>query len=393
MVAAPFNADAPRSIAATIFLAISGWMVFMSMPIMVGIFADVRGYSNAQVGYLASAELAGVLVSSVIASLVLKSMNRRVLAASGLLLSLVINIVSLQVEPYGPFLALRTLAGFGSGMCYAIAVANLASTQNSARNYSCMIFALVACNAAILYFLPQLADLLGLAGVLYSFAAVNAATLLAIPLIAPSLIASKTETTAPAPMPQSSINAAWLCLLAIALFYTCIGSYWAYIERWGVEAGFSSDFIGTTLAVSTVLSLIGCYFAYRVSRIMGQFRPMILTLGFLGITIAITAAMPTKTIYFLGLVIYQLLWNSVDIYQLGTLANIDKSGRFTALISGAQGVGQMIGPAGAASILVLGYGLSGAMYFAAGTAGLATLVYLITRLYLNRSGYVEPLAT
>lgn len=394
-----FNIDKPITVASTIILSISGWMVFMAMPIMVGAFADLRGYGEAQVGYLASAELAGVLVSSIAASILLAGTNRRLLATGGLIVSLAINIVSLRVEDYQSFLMLRVIAGIGSGMCYAIAVANLAGTSESARNYSYMIFALVAVNTVELYYLPRLVDIFGLAGILYSFAAVNALTLTAVPFIAKN--GKKERSTDPhpkngnavaagSPLLRSPIFAGWMFLVAIILFYACIGSFWTYIERWGVKADLSSDFIRTTLAVSTVLSLAGCYVAFRVSKIVGQIRPLIATLFVLSLSIAVVSTVPTAIVYLAGLIVYQLLWNSIDIYQLGTLANLDGTGRLTALVSGAQGIGQMAGPAGAATVIGLGYGLQGAMYFSAIAALLATAVYFLSFLFLRYHKYVEP---
>ena len=100
--------------------------------------------------------------------------------------------------------------------------------------------------------------------------------------------------------------------------------------------------------------------------------------------------MPTAIVYLAGLIVYQLLWNSIDIYQLGTLANLDGTGRLTALVSGAQGIGQMAGPAGAATVIGFGYGLQGAMYFSAIAALLATAVYFLSFLFLRYHKYVEP---
>ena len=101
------------------------------------------------------------------------------------------------MEDYQSFLMLRVIAGIGSGMCYAIAFANLAGTSESARNYSYMIFALVAVNTVELYYLPRLVDIFGLAGILYSFAAVNALTLTAVPFIAKN--GKKERSTDPPP--------------------------------------------------------------------------------------------------------------------------------------------------------------------------------------------------
>ena len=107
----------------------------MGMPILVGALADLRGYSEEAVGYIASAELGGMFLASVFVSVFVYRLNRRLGALAGLLLSLLINILSTQVEAYGPFMAMRVVAGFGAGLCYSIAIANLSATENRATQF------------------------------------------------------------------------------------------------------------------------------------------------------------------------------------------------------------------------------------------------------------------
>ena len=66
-----------------------------------------------------------------------------------------------------------------------------------------------------------------------------------------------------------------LCLAAIACFYVMIGAFWAYIERMGVTAGFNDNFIAAALSITTLLSIVGCLVAYRISRKQGQSRPLL----------------------------------------------------------------------------------------------------------------------
>jgi len=381
--------NSPISITSTIFMSLSGWVVFMGMPIILGTLADLRGYGDAEIGYLASAELGGMFLASLFVAATVNRLNRRMAAVAGLLVSLVINIMAGAVTDYWFFMMLRIIAGFGSGICYSIAVANLAGTRNKARNYSFMIFTLVACNALELYFLPDIAAAFGVAGIFYVFAALNLISLFFVRNVAASCTLKKAETAAPVVSVVSPIYS-WLCIAAVVCFYICISSFWAYIERLGVTQGFTSDFIATTLSLTTLFSLAGCYFAYRVSKVMGQSLPLVLTLLIISITIFCMAFMPSQAVYFAGLLIYQLLWNSIDIYQLGTLSNIDPTGRYVALVSGASGLGQMIGPAGAGVTISLGYGVQAALMFA-GTASLIAMgIYLIVHIGLMRNGRYDP---
>ena len=132
----------------------------------------------------------------------------------------------------------------------------------------------------------------------------------------------------------------WLCLFAITAFYVCIGGFWAYIERLGVDRGLSTSFIALSLSLTTVFSLAGCFGAYWLSKRAGQSLPLVVAFGAIGVAVFMMGLVTTPVIYFAGLIVFQFLWNAADIYQLGTLSNIDRIGRYGALVPGAQGLGQ-----------------------------------------------------
>lgn len=384
--------DQPKTITASIIIAISGWMVFMGMPILVGALADLRGYSEEVVGYLASAELGGMFLSSVFVSLTVNRLNLRFAALAGLVISLVINLVSTQVDAYGPFMMLRVVAGFGSGMCYSIAIANLSGSQYRARNFSYLIFVLVLVNALELYTFPLMARAWGVSAIFVAFAAMNAISLFVVPLL-PQRAADETPSAGHSlsdsnesisVSPKNAKLLVWLCLIAITAFYVCVGGFWAYIERLGVDRGLSSDFIGTTLAVTTVFSLAGCFGAYWLSKRAGQSMPLIIAFGTIGVVVILMGLITTPVIYVAGLIGFQLLWNAADIYQLGTLSNIDRVGRYGALVPGAQGLGQTIGPAGGGFLLGQGAGYVGVMSFVGSMAIIAMTTYCIVHIKIAR---------
>ena len=60
---------------------------------------------------------------------------------------------------------------------------------------------------------------------------------------------------------------------------------------------------------------------------------------------------------------------------MSTIANFDKIGRYSSLMPGAQGLGQIIGPNMAASILGLGLGYSAVFVMCAMASLIALLIY------------------
>ena len=158
--------DQRSAILASIAVAIVGWTVFMGLPILVGAFVDFRGFTEEQVGYLASADLGGMFVSSIIVSMYVAKMDRRFWVTVGIGVAIVADIFSIYTYDFWSMMGIRILAGIGAGFCYSIALANLAATTETARNFSLLVFAFVFVNFLELYSLEVISDLWGSAAFL-----------------------------------------------------------------------------------------------------------------------------------------------------------------------------------------------------------------------------------
>jgi hypothetical protein len=82
---------------------------------------------------------------------------------------------------------------------------------------------------------------------------------------------------------------------------------------------------------------------------------------------------------------FNFCWIFVDIYQAATIANVDRSGRYVSLLPAAQGLGNGLGPAIAATVLAWGFGYNGVFIMCASASILAMLVYLYMYLKLRRT--------
>lgn len=369
--------DRPVAVAASIAVAAVGWIVFMGMPVLVGALVDKLGFSEAQAGYMASADLFGIFCASILVSLTIKRINRRVWVAAGIIVSALCNIASGYLVDFSPMFAVRVVAGLGSGICYSIALANLATTTNSTRNFTYLIFTLVAINAVELYGLPEVVMLWGIGGIFAAFAAVNLLCLAAL-FAMPSRLPEGVLGGGPVEATRSEravLLHGGLALLAIALFYITVSGFWAYVERMGVAAALSDRFIQISLSSTTLLSLIGCIVAYQASKVQGQSLLLLIALGVIGAAMLWIGSHVVPVSFVAVLCIFQLLWNGVDIYQLGTLSTIDRSGRLPALVPAAQGLGQTLGPALSGLVVSLGYSYFGVMTLCAAMSFGAMLIY------------------
>lgn len=389
------------AIVASIAVAVVGWAVFMGLPILVGALVDFRGFTEEQVGYLASADLGGMFVSSIIVSLFISKMDRRFWVTIGIAVAIAADIFAIYTYDFWSMMGIRIVAGIGAGFCYSIALANLAATTETARNFSFLIFTFVSVNFLELYSLEIISDHWGVSGIFVTFIIINLLCLMTWPYlprgkVADELVHSKSEAeyavatghtvdeTHAAPHSYNLVLLGTLCLAAIACFYVMIGAFWTYIERMGVTAGFDDNFIAAALSITTLLSAIGCFIAYKISRKKGQSIPLLAAPVLIAVVL-VWLGMHTVAFTFVAvLMIYQLLWNGVDIFQLGTISNIDHSGRFIALVPAAQGLGQTLGPSLAGYMVGLGFGYDAVVNLCATAAIGTSLIYAFVYWDLKR---------
>lgn len=387
--------DTRSAVAASIAVAVVGWAVFMGLPILVGALVEFRGFSEEQVGYLASADLGGMFLSSIIVSLCVSKMDRRFWVIVGIVIAIIADIMAIYSHDFASMMAIRIVAGIGAGFCYSIALANLAATTATAKNFSYLVFTLVSINFLELYSLEVISDHWGVSGIFVSFIIINVICLLAWPFLptgkrsgaqvgSPLSVDQAPDFTQAKAAPYNLVLLGGLCLAAIACFYAMIGAFWAYIERMGVAAGFEDNFIAAALSITTLLSVLGCLVAYRIAMKQGQSRPLLVAPLLIALILVWLGQHTVAATYVAVLILYQLMWNGVDIFQLGTLSNIDHSGRFIALVPAAQGLGQTIGPSLAGYMVGRGFGYDAVMNLCATAAVCTSLIYAFVYWDLKR---------
>ena len=182
----------------------------------------------------------------------------------------------------------------------------------------------------------------------------------------------------------------WLCLAAMALTYINIGAYWTYIELAAMDAGLDGEWVGSVLIWVSFFAVLGCLVATVLSDRFGLARPLLVTLLLHAATAFLLVAGIDEPRFFVSLYAFNFLWIFVDVFQMGSVANLDGSGRFASLMPAAQGLGQILGPNLAASLLALGAGYSEIFAMCAVASLCACGVYAfaywrLRRLYSNNS--------
>ncbi len=384
-VKGPANAfDDWRSIAVAIFMALVGYTVMVSVPVLSTALVDKVGFSAEQVGRVWGADLGGLSLGAVIAALLVARMNRRHLVLIGVALSIGANVLCMVFTDYEAVLALRVLAGVGSGIFTAVAVVTLGGTTNPTTAYNLELIGFAFSTALELNYLPQLTM-----NEIYLFFSILAALCAVLVFWIPARPLSGEDLAEQEKHQQVAENwhvpkiMPWLCLIAICFTYINIGGYFTYIELAALADGVSQDWTGTVLTWSSFLGIAGCLIAYLCTR-FGLFKPLFLSLITMAVIVAMLALGINDVNLALSLFGFMTLWTFVDVYQSAMIAHMDRSGALVALLPSVQGFGQFVGPNIAASIVGAGMGYP-IMFIVSGSMALVALaLYMGVAAYMHR---------
>ena len=130
---APIIFDGWRSISSALFMALVGYAVMVAVPVLAKATVVMLGFSDEQAGRVWGADLGGMFAGSLLSALLVTRMNRRLLLAAGVALSVGGNALCLAFSDYETVLWLRVLTGVGSGIFTSVAVVTLGGTTNTIR--------------------------------------------------------------------------------------------------------------------------------------------------------------------------------------------------------------------------------------------------------------------
>lgn len=381
--------DGWKSISVSLYMALVGYGVLVGIPVISTAWVELLGFTEVQVGRVAGADLGGLSLGAILTSLVVGRFNRRYLVLLGIGLAVLSNGLCIVYVQYEVVLWLRVVAGIGSGIYTAVAVTTLGGTSKPARAFNMLLFAFAFSQALEMHVLPQL-TMNGIYGVFIGF---YAATVLALHWIPPfpvdksldvQLDVAETSGAHHSEHKHVPQYVPWLCLGAIFVTYINIGAYWTYIELASLDAGVPEEWIGQVLVWGSFCSIVGCLVATVISNRWGLARPLFVSLIAMAIVVGMLATGIGNIKIMVSVFSFNLLWIFIDVYQMATVANIDHSGRYASLMPGAQGLGQIVGPNIAASILGANMGYSVMFIMCASMALGGLLIYALMYVRLRK---------
>jgi predicted MFS family arabinose efflux permease len=362
----------------------------VGLPVISTSWVNNLGFTEEQVGYVASADLFGLAIGAVIAYFMVAKYDRRLIAIASGAVAIAANLLCIYNQDYEATLLLRLAAGIGAGVYTGIAVATIGGHSRPAFAFGLELFAFAFSQAGELKFLPYLS----IEGMYVAFAAAFFIGLLFVGWLprrpadaALDIEVDVEESGGDHHLEHRHVPAwvPWLVLTAVVFTYVNIGAYWTYIELATVESAASPDWVADMLVYTSFFSLVGCVVAVLLSNRYGLSRPLLVTLVFQATIVAMLIFGITNITVAFSMFAFNFCWIFVDIYQAAVISNVDRSGRYVALLPAAQGLGNGLGPYLAASVLAVGYSYNGVFVLCASASIAAMLVYLYMYLNLRRS--------
>ncbi len=362
-----------RTIAFAVFMALVGYSVMVTVPVLSTALVHSLSFTEEQVGRVWGNDMLGFSVGAIVAALSVARVNRRQLVMAGIVLTIGANALCMSTVDYGSMMWLRFAAGIGSGIFTGTAVATLGGTTNPVRAFNILLLGFSFSAAGELHLFPQL-SLNGIYWFLIGTAAVCGLFLRWLPSrplneeqkqIQHDLEDHSEDWRVPVILPI-------FCLTAVCFTYINIGGYFTYIELAALDAGLSPEYVTPVLTWASFWALIGCLLALLCAR-FGLFRPLFVALLSMAVLVGMLSVGINKINLTISMFAFLALWTFVDVYQSSMMGYMDRSGSLVALLPSVQGFGQFVGPNIAASIIGAGLGY-GTMFLVSGSMALVAMV-------------------
>ena len=370
-----------KSLIIALYMVLVGYGVLVGIPVISTAWVTKLGFTEVEVGRVAGMDLGGLAAGSVFTAWIIQKVNRRILVFFGIVIAVAANALCIRYVDYETVLYLRFMSGFGSGIYTSVAVAVFGMSIRPALAYNLMLFSFAFSQALEMQVLPQLS----MNGIYMAFIV---CFLITIPFLGwlqsyPVSRNSDQDQIHEQKIDKKLSLVPWVCLFAIFLTYINIGAYWTYIELAALDANTNADLVGSTLVWASFCSLLGCFIATLLSNRFGLIRPLLIALITMATGVGLLSFGITEPKFLMSVFTFNLLWIFTDVYQMGSLANFDHGGRYSAYLPASQGLGQIVGPNLAASILSLNLGYESVFMMCWAAAMLAMLIYWLLHRYLR----------
>jgi predicted MFS family arabinose efflux permease len=375
-----------------------GYLGTAGAPVIVAALI-VAGLSTEEAGDLGTIELMTLAVTSTLAMPLVTRVSHQRLMVFGTMVAVVGLAISVASEGLAAMAIGRLLTGGGSGIAISGANAAVAARGDAERVFALIWTAGGAITAALAFGLPFVtAD----GNYSMGFGVLLVLCLAGLPLMfwvphsrepVPVRIESVPDGTpiAEPAAPSGSIfsPAALLGLFGIFIYSMAETALWNFGYYLPVEAGVPEDLVGAILSSTVLMGLAGGALAAWLGTSRGRLMPIIIgsVVSVAGRWLFIYSS--TAEMVFLAGLLWGLGFYFVTPYQMGLLAQLDRTGRLAVAAGAATNFGYGLGPAVAGRVLE-SFDPSAFLYIVVGGTALSLVFLLPLAIQVERRGSGRP---
>ncbi|WP_120510624.1 MFS transporter [Photobacterium salinisoli] len=332
------------------FITMAGLSYINFLPGVVNALAGNIGFSDTQAGQIVALNGYGGLLGSTIAIFLVRRMRWQPAMYTFLAMLAVMDTGTLWIEDYGVMLGWRFLAGLFGGLCVGIGFSVLARLSNTDRAFGTLLLIQFSLGALVIYLLPALETLLSAHAVFYVMAGFALLSLIMM-LFLPSLATDHKPVKQSVLLSELNGNTV-LLLLAITAYQVAASAIWTYVGRIGLGAGISANNVSLYIAITGLLGLLGAMLPVINGNRFGRLSWVITGVALSIISALLLSVTPlTPLLYVASMTLLFFSWPAVQSYLLAVTAEMDGTGRLSALAAVVSSVGLATGPLLAAGLL------------------------------------------
>ncbi len=316
-------------------------------PGIVGAAADSMQLSESRLGVFIAMYFAGFGLVGASAYVWIRRVDWRRYCGVGILLMGFSFVAMALVESYSLLLALMFINGCGAGLFGSPSITVLGDISRPEQGFSTMIIFSVVGAAILLWVFPLVGGAAGFPGVVYLMAATTLACLVLLPLIPRNVAVAdrKLPTRDRENGDNHYVTQPLLAHAVMVLFTLGFIGMWAFFERVAYYAELSDMATANALAIATLFGTIGAPLAAWLRRRIPMYVCYAVTILFVVVTLAALGITALDDMTYLLLACSFQFWiNSGFCLIMALTAEVDKIGRFVAMIPASEAAGSFVGP-------------------------------------------------
>jgi predicted MFS family arabinose efflux permease len=332
--------------------AIAALIVSGIKPAVVSAYITLLKLPPREAGYLISLEMTGATIGTLASGFLLRRLDTRSLVQVALLILLAAHVSSMVVSAMAPLFALRAISGLAAGTCVGVAIAGMSRMSSPDRVFGAYTVIMLLLYAGVFALLPLLLARFGIAA-LFGFMACAVAIALLLSGSFPLMRRINTPDisvvalrTASSPIPTMVV------LCGTLLFYSSFGGLWAFIVEIGKQTSLTAAGVGGVMSLSQMLGAAAAFLPVLLARKLGRTLPIALALA-LAIGSVLLLSTSTRSAHTYALAVPATMAGLMLLfpYLMGTVSDMDDSGRLSTVCIALQSIGLAAGPAWAGRLV------------------------------------------